>query len=99
MNVKFKDGTIKSCTAPIEQKIFKNSEAAGWILLFNLTGKITSDELDTLLTTENVSELTFLVDDEAIAVLKNYNKITSSIIRYADNDENIKTEIQLTKGV
>ena len=105
MKVKFKDGTIKKCAVPVEQKVFRNQEAVGWILMFSLTGENTSAELDTVLTTDNISELVFIPDvsdaetTEETIQLSNYNKISSVVIRYAENVDNSKVEIQLTKGV
>lgn len=66
MKVKFANGTVKSCAAPTEQKLFKTTDGvtlgAGWILILRLTGSITSTELDALLTSENVGALEFLSD-------------------------------------
>lgn len=103
MKVTFKDGTVKSCNAPTEQKVFKSGTAAGWILLLNLIGEITSDELDTILTENNVSELSFTPDaaDENVEALTitGYDKISSATIRYAEDINSSRVEIQLTKGV
>lgn len=101
MKVKFKDGTIKSCNAPTEQKVFKGGVPAGWILLLNLIGSITSDEADALLTEENIAELVFLSDEEetALFTITEYNKVSSSTIRYAEDASSTRLEIQLTKGV
>lgn len=108
MKVKFKDGTEKNCTAPIEQKVFRNSEAAGWILMFSLTGEISSAELDAFLNTDNIGTLKFISDNPTYAEDENvfasvditgYEKISSSVIRYAEDVDNSRTEIQLTKGL
>lgn len=106
MKIKFADGTIKNCSAPMEQKLFKNvngeSIGAGWILIFSLIGEITSGELDVILTTENVRELEFITEESTETssfVLSGYDKISSSTIRYAEDTEAIRAEIQLSKGV
>lgn len=103
MNVKFKDGTIKECSAPTEQKLFKSGESAGWILNFALLGDITSDDVDKLLTSDNVSELTFISKDEneiaTAFTLSNYNRVSSAFIRYLEPQNKSRVEIQLTKGV
>ncbi len=98
MLVKFKNGTEKKCSNPIEQKLFRSGVAAGWLCSFSLSETVTSTELDELLTEENVSELTFCNDDaEALFTINEYAKVTSAIIRY-NKDEN-KAEIQLSKGI
>lgn len=100
MKVKFKDDTVKSCTAPTEQKLFRGNDTAGWVLMFSLIGEVTSADLDEVLTPENVSELTFLTDnDTEIASADGYNKISSCTIRHAENPQDTRAEIQLTKGV
>ena len=100
MKVKFKDETVKSCTAPTEQKLFRGDNTAGWALMFSLMGEITSSELDELLTGENVSELTFLKDTGAeITTADGYDRISSCTIRHAEDPQDTRAEIQLTKGV
>ena len=101
MKVKFKDGTIKSCNAPTEQKVFKSGVPAGWILLLNLVGSTTSAEIDTLLTDENIAELAFMSDNEetTLFTITGYDKVSSSTIRYAEDASSTRLEIQLTKGV
>lgn len=108
MKIKFTDGTVKECTAPTEQKVFKtlNGETVGvgWILMIRLIGKITADELDKILTTPNVASLEFYTESEDgeknnSFVLEGYDKISSSVIRHAENADATHTEIQLTKGL
>ena len=100
MKVKFKNDTVKSCTAPTEQKVFRGDNGAGWILLLNLIGEISSAALDEILTAENISELTFLTDeDEEISTANGYDKVSSCTIRHAERPQDTRAEIQLTKGV
>lgn len=104
MKVKFKDGTIRRCSSPIEQKVFRGGESAGWILMLKLLGETTSSELDSILTPENITELEFFTateygTGEALFTLSGYEKITSSSIRYAEDIASTTTEIQLTKGI
>lgn len=100
MKVKFKNGTVKECSAPVETKVFKNGAPAGWILMFNLVGAVTSSGIDEVLTTENIENLTFIPDGEGELgfELNGYNKISSSTIRYADEVDKTKVEIQLMRG-
>lgn len=103
MNVKFKDGTIAECSSPTEQKLFKAGESAGWILNFALLGDITSDDVDKMLTSDNLSELTFIAngenDAETTFTLLNYNRVSSAVIRYSEPQNKSRVDIQLIKGV
>lgn len=105
MKVKFANGVVKDCTAPVEQKVFKSvSNGVGWMLLLKLTGGITSTELDVLLTEDNIKSLEFSTEGEGggtktLFTLDGYDKITSSIIRHAEDTTATHAEIQLTKGV
>ena len=102
MNVKFKDGTIKNCTSPTEQKLFKSGEDAGWILNFALMGDITSDEVDSLITKDNISELTFISvyeETETSFSLNGYERTSSVIVRYNENNKQTRVEIQLMRGI
>lgn len=111
MKVKFKDGVIRDCTVPTEQKIFKNSTPVGWVLVFALIGKASSDDVDTILTSENISTMTFIpepvggigeivevTEDEYIHI-SDYNKIVSSAIRYAEDTSKTRIEVQLSKDI
>lgn len=108
MKVKFANGVVKECTAPTEQKIFKTVEGktvgVGWVLVLRLTGNITSTELDSILTADNVSSLEFLAKDEngeekTLFSLEGYDRITSSTIRHAEDTTATYTEMQMSKGV
>lgn len=100
MKVEFKDETVKSCTAPTEQKVFRGDNGAGWVLMLTLIGEISSSELDSLLTTANISELTFTTDAGVeISTANGYDKVSSCTIRHAENPQDTRAEIQLTKGV
>lgn len=103
MILKFKNGKIYRCSAPTEQKIFKSGESTGWILNFGLLGDITSHDVDELITGDNISELTFISENEegveTSILLSDYEKVSSAVIRYADEPEKTRVEIHLTKGV
>lgn len=102
MKVTFKDGTIKDCSTPTEQKVFRGGEASGWILSFALLGNMTSAEVDNLIADENISHLTFSSknedDVETTIELLGYDKVSSAVIRY-NEQETTRVEIHLTKGV
>ena len=108
MKIKFANGVVKGCESPTEQKVFRNvsekTVGIGWLLHFRLMGLITSTELDELLTVDNIKSLEFLFDTEDGETVKlfnlyGYDKITSSVIRYAEDESTAYTEIQLSKGV
>ena len=108
MKIKFANGTIKECTAPTEQKMFKTTNggvvSVGWMLMLKLIGVITATELDNLLTADNVASLEFLTEnengeDKTLFKLDNYSAVTSSAIRYSEDITATYTEIQLTKVV
>lgn len=98
MQVKFKDGTIKKCSNPTEQKIFRNGAATGWLCAFQISEVMTSTDVDAVLTDDNISELTFCSDKaEELFAISGYTKVTSAVVRHAENDGTV--EIQLTKGI
>ena len=108
MKVKFKNGVVKSCTAPTEQKVFRNVDGVmvgvGWLLNFRIAGGMTSDEVDNVLTLDNITSLEFLAEtengeDKTIFVLDGYDKITSSVIRHTEDTTSTSVEIQLSKGL
>ena len=110
MKVSFKDGTIKECTAPREQKVFKGGAEAGWILTFSLSDDMTSNDVDALLVADNISELTFtseksvnedgeVTNAEKSFILYGYDRITSAVIRYSEGKDKTKIEVSLIKGV
>ena len=111
MNVKFKNGTVKTCASPTEQKIVKAGVDAGWLLSFYLICDITSDEVDALLIPNNISELTFTSEEKLITegetntqepkvfTLSGYDKVSSTVIRYSEDKDKTKVEIQLIRGV
>lgn len=109
MKIKFVDGRIKECSAPTEHKVFKsiggNLIGTGWILTFKIIDSISSaEEVDNMLETENIVSLEFLSETEegerkTLFKLDGYDKVTSSIIHYAEDTTKTNIEIQLSKGV
>lgn len=99
MTVKFKNGYSVNCTAPTEQRVFKGSDAVGWVMQFNLIGPLVSDDLDCILSPENISDLTFLAAaGYELFTLRGYDKVSSTTIKYTENKAST-IEIQMTKGV
>lgn len=103
MKIKFVNGTMKECTAPTEQMVFKtkNGEtlSAGWVLLLKLIGAVTSEELDTLFAEDNIKTLAFYAGEDLKFSLTGYDKVTSSVIRYSEDADAVCAEIQFSKGV
>lgn len=104
MKVKLANGVVIRCTAPTEQKVFKQTGENGWVLSLRLVGDITSAILDELLTIENFETLDFLSETEDggeknIFSLCGYDKITSSVIRYSEDITATSADIQLSKGI
>lgn len=98
MLLKFKDGTIKSCSNPVEQKLFRGEVAVGWLCSVTISETTTSTEIDTLLTVNNISQLTFLGDtSEELFTLNGYSKLSSVIVRHSEKSSSV--EIQISKGV
>lgn len=108
MKIKFLNGAIKTCEAPTEQKVFKNSNSesseSAWVLSIRLTDSVTSDELDSIILPENTGTLKFYTDKGVeMFTLNGYNKTTFAKIRYSETPSTERSEtyadIQLSKGV
>ena len=97
MTIQFKNGTTKKCTSLAEQKLFRGGEPVGWLCSIVVSdAACTSDELDELLTPDNVSALTFFnTDAYKLFEINGYSKVSSAVIRYSEN--NGAVEIQLQK--
>lgn len=103
MQVKFKN-TEQTFTSvgnnAVEQKLFRAGEVAGWMLSLSLISTQGSEELDAILTSDNISEITLTTegqDTNETVVLAGYEKVTSCVVKYTDTK--FVAEIQLTKGV
>lgn len=98
MFIKLKGNDSKlTTTSLIEQKIFKQGEPAGWLLAISINGDFSATDIDGLLTEESIGEITLIGETEKATVISGYNKITSCVVRYSEN--NTIAEIQLTKGL
>ena len=89
--------TELTTTSIIEQKLFKQGEGVGWLLSIHAKGDFEAKEIDGMLTTEGISEITLVGEGEKPTVITGYDKVTSCVVRYSE--ENTTAEIQLTKGV
>ena len=98
MFIKLKgNDTELTASSLVEQKLFKQGEAVGWLLSIYLKYDGSASELDSMLTEESLSEITLVGDSEKQTVFSGYDKMTSCIIRHMT--EGSTAEIQLTKGV
>lgn len=84
-------------TSAIEQKLYKQGQANGWLLSLNISGNFTAQELDSMLTTESIGNITLVGESEENTVISGYEKISSCVVRYLA--DKTTAEIQLTKGV
>ena len=104
MQIKFKNKPqCFASSMPFEQRIYQNGEPSGWLLSLTLKGDFNSAVIDELLTTDSISEITFILsdtDDESgskTTVLTGYARVISCVVRYTG--DGVTAEIQLTKGV
>lgn len=99
MKVQFKGRSEAfSCTEPVEQKVFQSGKAAGWALMFRISGAVNSSDIDELTTPEAISEIVFTGGTEeapSSVTLVGYNTVRSCTIRYTDNGATV--ELQFTK--
>lgn len=83
-------------SSAIEQKLYKQRQANGWLISLNISGNFTAQELDSVLTTESISKITLIGETEENTVISGYEKITSCVVRYSG--DKTTAEISLTKG-
>lgn len=98
MRVKFKNGTTTyECTEPIEQKVYRSGEAAGWAIMFHIYGDVDSSKIDELITPAAISELTFMNEDaqQTAFTICGYSAVTACTIRHRASST--VTELQFTK--
>lgn len=96
MKVQFKNcAQVYDCSEPIEQKIYRSGVEAGWTIVFQFNAGVTSSEIDSLITPDNISEITFTNDTETANTIRGYNAISSCTIRHKSSGTVV--EVQLTK--
>lgn len=99
MRVKFKNSTeTYECTEPIEQKVFRSGVAVGWVIMFHIYGDFDSSEIDGIVTSDNITELTFTVEDGKGTefTINGYKDVTSCVIRH--KAALTVSELQFTKS-
>ena len=98
MTIKFKNSELAlNASSVIEQKLYKQGVATGWLLSLHVSGGFTAEELDGMLSEAGIGELTLLGEENRTATISGYEKITSCVVRYAEGGAT--AEIQLSKGV
>lgn len=98
MFIRLKDNKTEfTATSVIEQKLCRQGVDAGWLLTLNISGDFTAQSVDSVLTEENISEITLVGEKAENAVISGYAKVTSCVVRYSE--EKATAEIQLVKGV
>ena len=98
MILKFKDGTTKICSNPVEHRVLREGNPAGWICTIRIQENMSTDEIDRVLNNDNISELTFcnrLLQE--LFVLSGYTKINNIIIRHPGSSAEV--EVQLEKDI
>jgi hypothetical protein len=106
MKIRFLDGTVKDCSEPIEQKLFRSKVPYGWVMAFTLNSVSDSSEVDALFSDGNIEKLVLLkeveteageVVTEEVTTISGYGKLSSIIIKHSE--DGTKAEIQLTKTI
>ena len=88
--------TELTTTSVIEQKLYKQGVATGWLLSLNLSGCFSAHDIDGMLSEEGISEITLIGENEENTMISGYEKVTSCVVRYSENKAT--AEIQLIKG-
>lgn len=114
MKIKFTNGVIKEISIPVEHKVIaREGGTSGWLINFSVKDALTSDEIDTLLVPENISDLKLISEVSVAGVdggpdttetvektLSGYSKMTSCLVRYNENNGiTSSVEVQLSKGL
>ena len=98
MVIRFKDNKTEfTASSVIEQKLQRQGVDAGWLLTLNISGDFTAQGVDSVLTEENISEITLIGEKAENAVISGYEKVTSCVVRYSE--DKATAEIQIVKGV
>ena len=98
MVIRLKDNKTEfTTTSVIEQKIYRQGAESGWMLSLNINGDFKAQDLDSVLSEENISEITLVGEKEENTVISGYEKVTSCVVRYSE--DKATAEIQLIKGV
>lgn len=102
MRVKFKNVEKEFQASYItEQRVIRDGVAIGWVAMINLSDEsITAQELETILTPENISEFHCIGEDTETPItntITGYDKVTSCAVKYTSSKTT--AEIQLTKGM
>ena len=98
MLLKFKDGTVKACSNPVEHRFLRNGEPAGWICTVRILDNMSISEIEQILSNDNISELTFCNRlSEELFVLSGYQNVNNIIIRHPGTRSEI--EVQFEKSI
>ena len=99
MKIKFKDGTIFEADMPVEKRVTKANGTSGWLFSFSITTPLTSTEVDSLLTAENISRILLCDTDESQSqIVVGYTRIDNVTIRYSSENGSV-ADVQLSKGI
>ena len=101
MKVMFKGvADVFDCNEPVEQKLFQAGFPAGWAVIFQLHGELSSSDIDRIVTPDSISELIFTEEDtkqQRSFTLTGYSAVRGCTIRHRAGAA--VTELQLTKVI
>jgi hypothetical protein len=99
MQIKFKDGSLYSVKTPVEQFAVKNGTTL-WALGFTFYGEFSSENILSILSDNNISEITIIDDDapEKETIITGYSSIQNLVIRHT-SAQTAMAEVQLVKEV
>lgn len=98
MEIILKNKQVLNISSPKEQKIIRSDDTARWVASFSILDQKTSTELDQILTSDNISEIYRMIDNEPHLIMSGYNTITMLTIRYASDGKTV-ADVQMTKDV
>lgn len=100
MVIRLKDNKTEfEALSVIEQKLYRQGAESGWMLSLNIKGDFNAQDLDSVLSEENVSEITLVGEADDNTVISGYQRVTSCVVRYSEDKTQTTAEIQILKGV
>lgn len=93
MDMKFKNGATVNIEGLTEQRVGRTNFS--WVMMFSIKTQITKEDLELLLTEDNISELE-IMDGVNSKIITGYNTVVVATMRYL-NDLTTIVEVQLRK--
>lgn len=92
VKVKLLNGEEFSTINVMEQKVNQGS-TRGWVCVLLISTLLDSNQIDSLFTESNISEMVITAEDGSTKSLLGYNQLVSAVVRYNQS----VTEIQVAK--